>query len=270
MKRLSLSISRDSLLTICKSFVLPHLDYADIIYGKPGYVNLESKLERVQYNTCWAITCAIRGTNRDSIYAELGLESLSAKRWYRKLLFFYKIVHGLSPAYLTAYINFAIERSYNTRSSPRRHLEEPICRTKVLQSPFFLYCIKIWNGLDPDLDLHKEFKSKISPFIKIKSKCIFSVHDVYGVKLLSRLRLDFSHLNEHKVRHGFKDGTICMCDCDSATETTLHFLVQCQQYQTIRLELLTVFITLIPRLGNCPMTNFCTSYYIDQSYIVSK
>ena len=52
MKRLSLSISRDSLLTICKSFVLPHLDYADIIYGKPGYVNLESKLERVQYNTC--------------------------------------------------------------------------------------------------------------------------------------------------------------------------------------------------------------------------
>ena len=52
MKRLSLSISRDSLLTICKSFVLPHLDYADIIYGKPGYVNLESKLESVQYNTC--------------------------------------------------------------------------------------------------------------------------------------------------------------------------------------------------------------------------
>ena len=28
-----------------------------------------------------------------------------------------------------------------------------------------------------------------------------------------------------------------MCDCGSATETTLHFLFQCQQYQTIRLEL---------------------------------
>ena len=52
MKRLSLIISRDSLLTIYKSFVRPHLDYADIIYGKPGNVNFESKLERVQCNAC--------------------------------------------------------------------------------------------------------------------------------------------------------------------------------------------------------------------------
>ena len=73
MKRLSLIISRDSLLTIYKSFVRPHLDYADIIYGKPGNVNFESKLERVQYNACFAITGAIRGNNRDSIHAELGL-----------------------------------------------------------------------------------------------------------------------------------------------------------------------------------------------------
>ena len=36
MKRLSLSISRDSLITIYKMFVRPHLDYADIIYDKPG------------------------------------------------------------------------------------------------------------------------------------------------------------------------------------------------------------------------------------------
>ena len=35
IKRLSLSISRDSLLTIYKAFVCPHLDYADIIYDKP-------------------------------------------------------------------------------------------------------------------------------------------------------------------------------------------------------------------------------------------
>ena len=74
MKRLSLSILRDSLLTIYKSFVRPHLDYADIIYDKPGNANFESKLERVQHNARLAITGAIQGTNRDSIYAELGLE----------------------------------------------------------------------------------------------------------------------------------------------------------------------------------------------------
>ena len=42
------------------------------------------------------------------------------ERWYRKLLFFYKI-HGLSPAYLTASINFASERSYNTRQLLNHH-----------------------------------------------------------------------------------------------------------------------------------------------------
>ena len=135
MKRLLLSISRDSLLTIYKSFVRSHLDYADIMYEKPGNVNFESKLERVQYNACLAITGAIWGTNRSSIFAEVGLESLSASRWYRK--FFYKIVHSLSPAYLTVYINFASERSHSTRSSSQWHLKETIWRTKVFQSSFF-------------------------------------------------------------------------------------------------------------------------------------
>ena len=67
MKRLSLSVSRDSLLTIYKLFVRSHLDYADIVYDKPGNVNFESKLEIVQYNAYLAITGAIRGTNRDSM-----------------------------------------------------------------------------------------------------------------------------------------------------------------------------------------------------------
>ena len=92
----------------------------------------------------------------------------------------------------------------------------PICKTKIFQSSFFPYCIKIWNGLNPDLqniDSDKYFKSKISPFIKIKLNSIFSVYDMYGVKILSRWRLNFSHLNEHKVQHGFNNGINCMCDC---------------------------------------------------------
>ena len=63
-------------------------------------------------------------------------------------------------------------------------------------------------------------KVKITPFIKIKSSFVFSVHDVYGVKILSRLRFN----TKHEVRHGFKDGTSSLCDCGSTTETTLHFL----------------------------------------------
>ena len=52
------------------------------------------------------------------------------------------------------------------------------------------------------------------------------------------LRLDSSHLNEHKVCHTFKDRPNSTPDCSSATETTVQSLLQFQQYQSIRLELL--------------------------------
>ena len=51
MKTLSLFLSRKSLLTICKSFVRPNLDYAGIIYDKPLKESLKKKIEMVQYNT---------------------------------------------------------------------------------------------------------------------------------------------------------------------------------------------------------------------------
>ena len=95
---------------------------------------------------------------------------------------------------------------------------------------------------------------------------------MYAIKLLSRLRLNFSHLNKHKARHGFKDGTnsMCECDCGLATETTLHFLLQCQQYQTIRLELLNSIYNLDPKIRNLSYGKLLHYYYADQNYIVSK
>ena len=47
MERFSLNISSDSLVTIYKMLVCPHVDYADIIYDKPCNVNFESNLGRV-------------------------------------------------------------------------------------------------------------------------------------------------------------------------------------------------------------------------------
>ena len=49
---------------------------------------------------------------------------------------------------------------------------------------------------------------------------IFSIYDPLGVKLLTRLRLQLSHLNEHKFRHGFDDTINAMCACGSEAETT--------------------------------------------------
>ena len=50
---------------------------------------------------------------------------------------------------------------------------------------------------------------------KIQKNSIFSIYDPLGVKLLTRLRLQVSHLNEHKFRHGFGDTINAMCACEA-------------------------------------------------------
>ena len=75
MKRLSLILSRNQLLTFYKTFVRSHLDYADIIYDKPFNDSFKEKLEKVQSSAALIITGAIKGTSRESLYRELGPES---------------------------------------------------------------------------------------------------------------------------------------------------------------------------------------------------
>ena len=63
------------------------------------------------------------------------------------------------------------------------------------------------------------------------------MHDPLGEKLLTRLRLKFSHLKEHKFRHGFADTINPMCACGVDVQTMEHFLLRCHFYSTQRLEL---------------------------------
>ena len=95
IKSLSVSVPGKDLFTIYKSFIRPHLDYGDILHDKPGKQNFQNKLEKVQYKTCLAITCAIQETLRQKIYDELGLHTSIERKWRLKLTFFYKVVNGL-------------------------------------------------------------------------------------------------------------------------------------------------------------------------------
>ena len=80
-------LPRKTLVNIYKAFVRPHLDYGDIIYDNPSNDTFCHKIESVQYNAALAITGAIRGTSREKLYQELGLEYLSDRRWCRRLCF---------------------------------------------------------------------------------------------------------------------------------------------------------------------------------------
>ena len=56
-------------------------------------------------------------------------------------------------------------------------------------------------------------------FFSLQERPLFLIHDPTGAKLLTRLQLKHSHLNEHKFCHNFKDTVAPMCDCGTKTET---------------------------------------------------
>ena len=45
--------------------------------------------------------------------------------------------------------------------------------------------------------------------------------------MLTRLRLGFSHLREHKFRHVFKDQLNPLCYYSIEAETTTHYFLRC-------------------------------------------
>ena len=90
----------------------------------------------------------------------------------------------------------------------------------------------------------------LKDFFNLKEKSLFAIHDRAGIKLLSRLRLKFSHLNEHKFRHNFKDALSPMCDCGSKTETTDQFFLCCLFFATHRQKLLNDLLKIDPSLRN--------------------
>ena len=57
--------------------------------------------------------------------------------------------------------------------------------------------------------------------------------DIPGVKLLTRLRVNFSSLNEHRFRHNFGCSSP-ICICGAALEDTEHYLLHCPQFNSLR------------------------------------
>ena len=197
MKKLSLFLSRKTFLTIYKSFVRPNLDYADIIYDKPFNESFKTKIEMIQYRAAPVIPGEIKGTSRDRLYQEIGLEFVADRRYSCKIFFFHKIVNGLLPSYLMSCVNHYNYGEYQTRSAFQNKMKTLSGRTKAVNSSFYPYSIKQWCALSEEIrnivSVNK-FKETIICFIRPKENSVFAIHDTKGVKLLTRLRLNFNHL----------------------------------------------------------------------------
>ena len=156
IRKLRYQIPRHSLLTFYKSFVRSILEYADVIYDQPSNNSFSDKIESIQYNAALAITGAIRGTSKDKLYSEIGLEHLRSRRWFKRLCLFHKIFHNKSPEYLYQ----LIPQSHNLFNLRNQHLIPQIfCRTNIFSDSFFPSVIREFNKLDYQIAYDSSFLS---------------------------------------------------------------------------------------------------------------
>ena len=104
-------ISRNSLVTIYKSFVRMHLAYADVIFDKPSNADFSSEIEPVQHNAALAIAGTIRGASKEKLYQEFGFETIKERRLPR-FYCFYKTLDNQA---------LAIKHLYGLCPPPNRH-----------------------------------------------------------------------------------------------------------------------------------------------------
>ena len=133
------------------------------------------------------------------------------------------MVNGLLPNYLQPYIEVPSQGNYPLRS------------VSAGRKSFFPYCIDEWNKHNPDVR-NAKFIYKFQKSIKIEKleNSFYNDHDPFGVKLLSRLRLQFSNLNKHKFRHGFNGKINPMCPCGTEVEINEDFLLRCHCFSSQR------------------------------------
>lgn len=131
-----------------KSFVLPHLDYSDVVWDNCNAL-LAAEMEKLHLDAIRTIIGAVRGTSHQKLYVESGFITLQERRRRHKLILYCKLVNGMVPAYLLGYLPPLISavNPYHRRKPFDRQISR--CRTELYKHSCFPSSSVLWNEL-PD------------------------------------------------------------------------------------------------------------------------
>ena len=157
---------------------------------------------------------------------------------FRKLGLFYKIIKSDSLPYLLNLIPRS-SRLHTTRNSD--NITPSKVRHNFFKNSFFPSVISEWNKLD--LEIRNSASLEVSKkhllnFIRPTPSNFFNINNPLGLKLLTRLRIGFNHLKEHKFKHNFQDSVDPLCCCGNDIESTVHFFLHFSNFTTQRQTLL--------------------------------
>ena len=143
-------------------------------------------------------------------------------------------------------------------------------RHNFFKNSFFPSVISEWKKLDLEIRNSASleiFKKHSSNFIRPNSNNAFNINNPLGLKLLTCLRIGFSHLKEHKFKHNFQGSTDLLCSCGNDIESTFHFFLPCPNFTTQRQTLLNKLKSINASIMTENELSEC-SYLEDQTFVI--
>ena len=136
----------------------------------------------------------MRGTSREKLNEKLGVESRYLRRWFRKLSYFYKLFNSEHHNYLFKLIplrssKYVIKNIHNIPFLKTRHtfLKSSFFSSTIIESSKLYH--KIRNSSSFIV-----FRKSILKFIRPSANSSFNCHNPKGIKFITRLWVDLSHL----------------------------------------------------------------------------
>jgi len=234
-------LSRKALEILYKSFIVPHLDYCDVVWDNCTQEQA-SALEDIQLDAIRTITGTVRGTSHSLLYKESGIIPLTERRRRHKLKMFHKIIHDKTPSYIKKEIPPLITSTnpYHRRRPNDRLV--PRCKHELYKNSFFPSTTYLWNKLPEYIQETNSLmtfnRHLTSPDLVVPFH-FYTCHNRVSQEVHCKLRLKMSDLNHHKVlRHISND---LSCSCGAPIESNRHFLLECPQYtQSRNLTIITL------------------------------
>ena len=91
---------------------------------------------------------------------------------------------------------------------------------------------------------------------------VFNINNLIEIKILTRLRLEFSYLHGHKFRHGFDDTLNPLFPCSTEAENTTHYFLRCHFYNSNRAIVINNLNNILISFSTVSDNNLIVCFYI--------
>ena len=233
LKSYKYRLNRKSLEIMYKSFILPHFDYADVVWDNLTQLQIES-LEQIQLEALRIIIGTVRGTSHEVIYKESGFIPLKTRRERHKLILFFKFVNGLLPDHLASKFPELVS---NVQPYPRRRPLErrpPVWTYETYHQSYFPTATGLWNLLPDDakslssISAFKRYLNNNDPVVPT----YFYLGDRMPQVIHCKLRLNMSDLQSDMFNRHLSEYK--NCNCGNINENASHYLLECPLYHESR------------------------------------